>query len=153
MFPGSALPHPLAPVSHEPCTLELVSTVPHFLWLANPFLTLSPVALTTSTHKQYRPLPPPLPLAQGEAGYNLSKCSALPLSYSLTKLLVPSASAVQPHFPPKWVDTWLTDPLDATGKVQPHTDVPGDVSQNREMWLGGPTVSRSQKCSVLRKPP
>ena len=34
---GSALPHPLAPVSHQPCTLRLVSTLPHSLWLTGPF--------------------------------------------------------------------------------------------------------------------
>ena len=48
MFPRlsrSALTLPLAPVSHEPCTLGLVSTLPHSLWLTGTFLTLFPTAL------------------------------------------------------------------------------------------------------------
>ena len=48
---GSALTPPLALGSHEPCTLGLVSTLPHSLWLAGPILTLSPAALITATHK------------------------------------------------------------------------------------------------------
>ena len=48
---GSALTPPLALGSHEPCTLGLVSTLPHSLWLAGPVLTLSPAALITATHK------------------------------------------------------------------------------------------------------
>ena len=63
MFPGLsglALPHPLAPVRHEPCTPGLVSLLPNSLWLAGLFVTLFPVALTTTTHKKYGPLPPPL---------------------------------------------------------------------------------------------
>ena len=93
MFPGvfgSALPHPLVPASHEPCTLGLVPTLPHSIWLNGRFLALSRAALTTATHKKHRPLPPPLHPAQkpcpwpvhGQAGYHLSKCNALPLSYS-----------------------------------------------------------------------
>ena len=67
VFPGlsgSALPHRSALVSHEPCTPGLVSARPLSLWLAGPFHTLSPAALTTATHKKCGPLPPPLPPAQ-----------------------------------------------------------------------------------------
>ena len=41
---GSRLPHPLVPVSHESCTLGLVSTLRRSLKLADPFLTLSPAS-------------------------------------------------------------------------------------------------------------
>ena len=38
---GAALTLPLALGSHDPCTLGLVSMLPHSLWLAGPVLTLS----------------------------------------------------------------------------------------------------------------
>ena len=41
-------------------------------------------------------------------------------------------SDLYPHFPPKWMDTGLSEPSDASGYVQPHTDITGDPGQNRE---------------------
>ena len=116
MFPGLsrlAHPHPSVPVSHEACTLGLVYMLPHSLWLAGPFLTLSPAAMTTATHNKYGPLPPPVPhaqkpcawLVQGQSGSHLSKFCGLPLSYSPQKpdfCCPPPATCTRTSHPNRW---------------------------------------------------
>ena len=72
-------------MNHAHCGLCL--HIPTLLSSPALFLTL---CVTIATHKKNGPLPPPLlpaqklcpGLVQGQAGYHLSGCSALPLSYS-----------------------------------------------------------------------
>ena len=109
------------------------------LWIAGPSLTLSPTALTTATHKKYRPLPPPRPLPKnhvlgpfkdkrGTTCPDVVPCPLGTRPHDQTFVALCWRNK-QPHFPPKRVDTWHSDPLDGSGKVQPHTDIPSDLSQ------------------------